>query len=80
MSEIKATVLIDAQRCKGCGMCVVVCPPNVLSMTEARNDIGYHFVDLSPGCTGCENCYRICPDYVFEVYRATKSMEGRKNG
>jgi 2-oxoglutarate ferredoxin oxidoreductase subunit delta len=77
MTAGRATVLIDEARCKGCGLCVVVCPPRVLQMSNRRNAQGYHVVELTPGCTGCENCQRMCPDFVFEVYRASKAPVGR---
>ena len=56
-------------RCKGCGLCVPVCMPGVLEMTELRNAKGYMLPRLLDGCTGCRACADICPDYVFEVYR-----------
>lgn len=70
LADLKATVTIDEERCKGCSLCVVVCPPNVLHLAADRYNVkGYRPIELDPGCTGCEMCYRICPDYVFEVYR-----------
>ena len=65
------TVDIDAPLCKGCNLCVVVCPENVLVMTDQVNAKGWHVVALiEPGCTGCTLCALACPDGVFTVYRA----------
>lgn len=69
MARVSATVTIDRDSCKGCGLCVHFCPPRVLVMSEDYNAIGYHYPILLDGCTGCMNCYRMCPDLVFEVYR-----------
>ena len=66
-------VKIDEERCKGCSLCVGVCPPKVLSLAEGRYNLrGYRPIELHEGCTGCEMCYRVCPDYVFEVYRGKR--------
>lgn len=73
MAEAKGLVTIDEERCKGCAMCVAVCPPQVLHLADSRyNSRGYRPIELQSGCTGCEMCYRICPDYVFEVYRGKR--------
>ncbi|HJN93634.1 MAG TPA: 4Fe-4S dicluster domain-containing protein [Dehalococcoidia bacterium] len=70
MANQVATVTINEERCKGCALCVGVCPPSVLRLADDRfNQRGYRPIELAPGCTGCEMCYRICPDFVFEVYR-----------
>jgi 2-oxoglutarate ferredoxin oxidoreductase subunit delta len=69
MARQPATVTIDAGTCKGCELCVEVCPPRVLAMGDARNAQGYRFPVLLPGCTGCELCFKICPDFCFEVFR-----------
>jgi 2-oxoglutarate ferredoxin oxidoreductase subunit delta len=63
------TIRVD--RCKGCGLCVSVCPKHVLVQDqEAVNALGYHPVLLTDGaaCTSCALCARICPDAVFAVY------------
>ncbi len=64
-----ATVAIDVEACKGCALCVPVCPPRVLVMSEAVNAMGYRVPLLLDGCTGCELCHRVCPDFCFTVYR-----------
>lgn len=68
-----AKVVFDADRCKGCGLCVVVCPKKIIKMDEGINKKGYHpaFVpeeDMDK-CIGCVFCYEICPDTVIEVYK-----------
>lgn len=62
---------IAVDRCKGCGLCVAVCPKGILSLdASAVNDLGYHPVRLTDAgaCTSCALCARICPDAVFAVY------------
>lgn len=66
---MRATVSIDIETCKGCALCIPVCPPEVLSMSEAVNAKGYPYPLLRDGCTGCELCAKVCPDYCFVVYR-----------
>ena len=62
---------ISADRCKGCGLCVDVCPKHVLVPDPAVvNALGYHPVRLidAETCTSCALCARICPDAVFTVF------------
>ena len=70
---VRGAVIIDQDRCKGCELCVHVCPQHVLRMeTELYNRRGYHPVLLDESenqCTGCAVCALICPDVVFTVYR-----------
>jgi 2-oxoglutarate ferredoxin oxidoreductase subunit delta len=69
-------VVVAADRCKGCELCVGVCPPHVLSLDLATvNRLGHHPVRLvDPGaCTSCALCARICPDAVFTVFAPSRS-------
>jgi 2-oxoglutarate ferredoxin oxidoreductase subunit delta len=68
-SQSRGTVTIDVDRCKGCELCVPACPPRVLLMSTARNEMGARYPELLPGCTACGACLLVCPDFCFEVYR-----------
>lgn len=65
-----AKVTFDESRCKGCMLCVPVCPKNIVKMaTDRINEKGYHpatVVDMDK-CIGCAFCAMMCPDVVIEV-------------
>ena len=68
--KTKGTVEIAEDLCKGCGLCVLVCPESVLAMTETINSKGWPIVALvADGCTGCTFCGVACPDGVFTIFR-----------
>ena len=65
-----AKLTFNEQRCKGCGLCVPVCPKKIVSLrTDTINEKGYHpagCVDLSQSIA-CAFCARMCPDCVITV-------------
>ena len=71
----KGMIQIAEDRCKGCGLCLDVCPPGMLRLSTTRfNAKGYRPVEQTdpPRCTGCTVCAIVCPDVVFTVYRETR--------
>jgi NAD-dependent dihydropyrimidine dehydrogenase PreA subunit len=59
----RGSVEIDVVECKGCGLCVEACPPDVLSQADWLNHQGYHPAQYSgSGCTGCGICFFVCPE------------------
>jgi 2-oxoglutarate ferredoxin oxidoreductase subunit delta len=66
---------IATDRCKGCELCVHVCPKHCLALDlTVVNALGYHPILLTDAvaCTSCALCARICPDAVFAVYARPK--------
>ncbi|MGB4139561.1 MAG: 4Fe-4S binding protein [Saccharofermentanales bacterium] len=65
-------VTFRQDRCKGCGLCVSVCPKKIIFLDESiTNRKGYHpaAVKDMDQCIGCAGCARMCPDSIITVER-----------
>lgn len=63
-------VSLRQDRCKGCGLCVSVCPKKIVVMdNNSLNSKGYHPASVSDmsQCIGCTFCATICPDCVITI-------------
>ncbi len=66
----KGTVVIDKERCKGCGVCIVAWPKSVLALAKNVNGKGYNYSEaVVDECIGCASCAMVCPDGVITVYK-----------
>jgi 2-oxoglutarate ferredoxin oxidoreductase subunit delta len=70
--------------CKGCRICVDLCPQNVLAMIEAPDRWEGSIVQVvsMDACNGCGICEAECPDFAIAVYapekkKAAKSTEAK---
>lgn len=65
-----AKVTIDELVCKGCGLCVSVCPKKILRLASDRISAkGYNPAEISDQslCIACAMCGVICPDSAITV-------------
>jgi len=65
-------ITVDEERCKGCGLCVAVCPKKIIVLSPARiNAKGYYPAQVIDAalCTGCAFCATMCPDTAIIVER-----------
>lgn len=71
MAKVVGAIVVAADVCKGCELCVGSCPQNIIGMTSDVNIKGYHYAYMvNPAeCTGCANCGIVCPDAAITVYR-----------
>ena len=67
----RGAAVVDAARCKGCGLCIAVCPQQVLALSGTLNRSGYNVAHMErpEACIGCGFCAMTCPDVAIEVYR-----------
>lgn len=65
--------VIDPEKCKSCGACVLDCPRKLLVIGEDFNTSGYNYAQYKAGgcdeCTGCGACFYACPDNAITVYK-----------
>jgi len=71
MAKVKGAIVVDIQKCKGCGVCIPACPTEVISLAAEVNGKGYNFAYMAQPdeCIGCANCAIVCPDGVITVYK-----------
>jgi len=65
-------IIVDDTYCKGCGLCVEVCPEKIMALdTERRTAKGYHPALCTDGekCILCMNCATMCPDIAITIVK-----------
>jgi 2-oxoglutarate ferredoxin oxidoreductase subunit delta len=61
-------IVINTERCKGCRLCITVCPKKNITVAQDSNKSGYFPAQaLNVGCTACTQCAIICPEGIIEV-------------
>ncbi len=58
-------VIVDKDKCTGCGECVDVCPVSVYEMKDGKSD-----PVNEDECIGCESCVEACPVEAITVKEA----------
>ena len=73
----KGKIRIDRERCKGCQLCIDVCPTENVEIDTSLNKKGYYPArprankkEGQKDCIACTQCATICPEVAIEVYRA----------
>ncbi len=66
-----AKVTFKTESCKGCGLCVSVCPKKIIGLSgTVINSKGHRPAEVveQDKCIGCAFCATMCPDCVITVY------------
>lgn len=66
---------IDSDLCKGCGLCTVACPRNLIELRQ-RDGFSEHLLAVireEDKCAACALCAAMCPDIAICVYGVTKN-------
>jgi 2-oxoglutarate ferredoxin oxidoreductase subunit delta len=67
----KGKVKVNADYCKACKMCIIVCPNKVISLGTDVNKMGYRAAvsDNNIKCTACKMCATMCPEGAIDIYK-----------
>jgi 2-oxoglutarate ferredoxin oxidoreductase subunit delta len=70
---------IEENLCKGCGLCVSVCPKKVLEISTQVNSKGYFpaYQARPEDCVRCAICCNMCPDVAITI---TETCAAEKAG
>ena len=65
-----AKLTFKTDECKGCGLCVEVCPKKILRISpDVINKKGHHPAECTDmdACIACASCATMCPDCIIKV-------------
>lgn len=65
-------VEINEAWCKGCNLCILFCPMQVLQEASYLNKRGIHPPEMveDHSCNRCRMCELVCPDFAITVSEA----------
>lgn len=68
--KIIKEIIVDSDLCKGCYICIEVCPYKVLDISDTRNRRGILLPTAKniENCISCKLCEVFCPDFAIEVH------------
>jgi len=64
-----ANIQINQKWCKGCYICLEVCPKKVFEKSKEVSEKGFNPVLIAhlDQCTSCLQCEMLCPDLAIQV-------------
>jgi len=75
--EIVIKIELRREWCKGCNLCVQICPKAVFDRESKISARGFKeiIVKQPEKCSGCQLCEMLCPDLAITVSKTTESSE-----
>jgi 2-oxoglutarate ferredoxin oxidoreductase subunit delta len=69
MAKKAKAIVVDPKMCKGCHICISVCPHGVLRKSEVVDNRGFFLpiVNDFEACKVCMLCELECPDFAISV-------------
>lgn len=76
-------IIIDQERCKGCDLCIEVCPHKLIEKARSLNSKGQEPVTYEEGASclgkGCMLCYLVCPDVAIEILKEDEESQAKSD-
>ena len=70
MASPLGKVILDRDRCTGCGLCAVECPTVALLISSSEESESFKLIFKHGNCVACGLCVEICPEKCLHIERA----------
>jgi len=69
LARTASEIVIDTRLCKGCHICIEVCPQRVFEKADSVDDRGFFLPVVAnlEACKVCHLCELECPDFAIKV-------------
>ncbi len=69
MARKAREIVVNPKYCKGCHICIAVCPHSVLKKSEQVDNRGFFLPEVEnlEACKVCHICEMHCPDFAIRV-------------
>ncbi|NVM54894.1 MAG: 4Fe-4S binding protein [Candidatus Helarchaeota archaeon] len=69
--------MLQFDRCHGCGLCIEVCPKEILDEGKTLNSRTQYppIYKADSVCSFCRSCELVCPDFAIYVANITEEMK-----
>jgi 2-oxoglutarate ferredoxin oxidoreductase subunit delta len=73
-TKARITITVTEEFCKGCGLCVAICPQQAMQLADRMNSRGIQPAYLAhpDDCNGCTQCAIMCPDACLRITRSER--------
>ncbi len=65
--RFRGKVVLDAERCMGCGICRYVCAAGAINISVRPDQSGYDFSVWHNSCCLCGQCRHFCPVHAIHL-------------
>jgi len=63
----KGTLILDKEKCTGCGLCTIDCPTKALVIHQISEKETFQLIFLKEACNACAICEKSCPENCLQL-------------
>jgi ferredoxin len=60
-------LILDSEKCTGCGLCAVDCPTKALTLSQNGEENTYRIIFRHKACNACGLCEKSCPEKCIRL-------------
>jgi ferredoxin len=73
-------LILDKEKCTGCGLCSIECPTNALVMNQISEKDTYQLLFHKEACNACGVCQESCPENCLRLVEEEPKSDKKEDG